>query len=74
MKIDLPKGFRPPESARPGEPFEVVATLVLEDDGTLDLEKLDGIALGKEDSKERFDGDFEMPYEEPAMKLADNYQ
>jgi len=61
MTITLPKGYQPPERARPGEPFEVVAVLILSEDGTFTLKSLDGVALGKEDE----------PQEPPAPPWAD---
>jgi len=49
MKIHLPRGYRPPESARPGEPFEVVAVLVSSEDGSFMLKSLDGVEVGEDD-------------------------
>jgi hypothetical protein len=34
MKIMLPKEFQMPASAKPNEPFEAVATLMVDADGT----------------------------------------
>ena len=48
MKITLPAGYELPENARPGEPFEAVATLTQEEDGTFELTAIDGIKLGEE--------------------------
>jgi len=45
MKITLPDGFELPENAQPGEPFEVVATLELEEDGSFQLVAIDGVEL-----------------------------
>ena len=47
MKISLPRGYQPPESARPGEPFEVVAVIVPSEDGSFSLKSLDGVDMGE---------------------------
>ena len=52
MKLPLPKGFAPPQNARPGEPFEVVATLSQEEDGSFELEAIDGVKLADEEEEE----------------------
>lgn len=49
MKITLPEGYQLPENARPGEPFEAVATLKPNEDGSFELVAIDGIELGKEE-------------------------
>lgn len=66
MKITLPTGYELPDGAKPGEPFEVVATLVASDDGTFDLVAVDGMEI-----EETPDTDVETPEEEmaPAIKL-----
>jgi hypothetical protein len=51
MKITLPDGFQIPASAKPGEPFEVTATLMMGDDGAM-LTALDGVALEEEEEEE----------------------
>jgi hypothetical protein len=48
MKIMLPKEFQMPASAKPNEPFEAVATLMVDADGMVDLVSLDGVAIGEE--------------------------
>ncbi len=58
MKLPLPKGFAPPQNARPGEPFEVVATLSQEEDGSFELEAIDGVKLADEEEEE------EMPVDD----------
>lgn len=45
MKLNLPKGYEPPENAQPGQPFEAVATLSMEEDGTFELVAIDGMDL-----------------------------
>ena len=52
MKVTLPKGYRPPEGAKPGEPFEVVAVLVTEEDGSFSVKTLDGVQLSGEDEED----------------------
>lgn len=52
MRITLPKGFELPENARPGEPFEVVATLEMNEDGTFELEAIDGMEIEGESETE----------------------
>lgn len=44
MNLPMPKGFQPPNTARPGEPFEIVATVRMTEDG-LRLEALDGMKI-----------------------------
>ena len=63
MIITLPKGYQPPEQARPGEPFEVVAVLVSDKDGTFTLKSLDGVEL--EEPEEEEEAPFTMPWDEP---------
>jgi hypothetical protein len=52
MKIILPDGFPMPENARPGEAFEVVATIQPSDDGTFDIAALDGMPMPEEEMME----------------------
>jgi hypothetical protein len=52
MKLTLPEGFMPPKNARPGESFEVVATLSQEEDGSFELEAIDGVKLADTDEEE----------------------
>lgn len=48
MKITLPEGFEIPADVLPGEPFEVVATLEVSDDGSFELTAIDGVELSDE--------------------------
>jgi hypothetical protein len=64
MKIMLPKEFQMPASAKPNEPFEAVATLMVDADGMVDLVSLDGVAIGEEMEM----GEEEMGEEEMAME------
>ena len=52
MKITLPEGFELPEMAKPGEAFDVVATLKLCDDGMLELKALDGAEVEEPEEME----------------------
>ena len=68
MKITLPEGFMPPKNARPGESFEVVATISQEEDGSFELESIDGVELPdaeEEAPMERTDAtNIKLPFEE----------
>lgn len=63
MKLKLPEGFQMPASAKPGEPFEVVATLVAGEEGVM-LTALDGVKLPEEQEE-----DEEEDYAEPEVKI-----
>ena len=52
MKLILPEGFAPPKTARPGEPFEMVATVRPSEDGTFALIALDGVKLPEDDDED----------------------
>lgn len=52
MKITLPEGFPMPENARPGEPFDVVATIKPGEDGGFTLSAIDGMELPEEGEEE----------------------
>ncbi len=52
MKITLPEGFPLPENARPGEPFEVVATIAPGEDGGFSITAIDGMKLSEEEESE----------------------
>jgi hypothetical protein len=70
MKITLPDGFQIPASAKPGEPFEVTATLMMGDDGAM-LTALDGVALEEEMEEMAEDGEMaeEEEYADPEISL-----
>ena len=55
MKITLPKGYELPEGAKPGEAFEAVASIMLNEDGTYDLAAIDGVDLAMEEDEEMED-------------------
>lgn len=70
MKIMLPEGFQMPASAKPGEPFEAVATLILDEAGEVKLSALDGVELMEEQEEEAMeeeevyaDPEITMPFE-----------
>ena len=66
MKIALPDGYQPPDNAQPGEPFEVVATVVQTEDGTFDLTAIDGQEVTEDETDEEpAEGE-----ESPETKLA----
>lgn len=70
MKLPLPKEYVPPDTARPGEPFEAVATIVPGEDGSFNLTAIDGNELAEAETEEEGMDEmpeFEMPYEDPAM-------
>jgi hypothetical protein len=67
MKITLPDGFQIPTTAKPGEPFEVTATLMMGDNGAM-LTALDGVALEEEmeemaEEEEYADPQISLPFE-----------
>ena len=77
MKIILPKGYQPPEGARPGEPFEVVAILTASDDGSFQITALDGVKLGEDEEppEEEEVPEMENPFDsldEGALSLSKN--
>ena len=45
MKLALPKGFPMPENSRPGEPFDVVATIRPVEGGMFAVVALDGMEI-----------------------------
>lgn len=66
MRLTLPEGFQPPANARPGEPFEVVATLEPTEDGGFQLTAIDGMEVPGEDEEvdERVDASkVNLPFE-----------
>lgn len=66
MKITLPKGFQLPAAAKPGEPFESVATLIMDEDGTVKMSALDGVKLPESEApeeEEMQEPDISIPFE-----------
>jgi hypothetical protein len=52
IEFPAPKGFSPPEDSTPGQPFEVMATVRMKDNGMLCLEAVDGVAVYPEEKAE----------------------
>ena len=50
MKIKLPAGFEPPKGTKPGDEFEVVATMKLSKDG-YELLEVDGAPLDGDETE-----------------------
>lgn len=66
MKVTLPEGYQAPDNAKPGEPFEVVATLVQGKDGGFELTAIDGIKLEESGEEEEYEeSPMKMPWDEP---------
>jgi hypothetical protein len=65
MKITLPEGFQVPSTAKPGQPFEVVATIVMGEDGAM-LTSLDGMELAEEEEEGEEE---EAEYAQPEITL-----
>lgn len=63
IKFPMPDGFAAPEDAQPGKPFEVMATVMMSEDGMLALSAIDGapIASAPEPEEEEMDDMAEMP-------------
>jgi len=59
-----------PDTAKPGQPFEAVATLIMGDDG-VSLTALDGMELAEEEEEmeEEEMEEEEMEYAEPEITL-----
>lgn len=60
-----------PTDAKPGQPFEAVATLVMGEDGTM-LTALNGVALAEEmeaEAEDEMEAEGEMEYAEPEVKI-----
>jgi hypothetical protein len=45
ISFPAPKGFSAPEDSKPGQPFEVMATVVMAEDGSLTLNAVDGVPV-----------------------------
>jgi hypothetical protein len=68
----MPKGYQPPDNAKPGEPFEVVATMVQTEDGEFELQAIDGQPLDEkpEDEGAETDGGDAEGADTPQSKFA----
>jgi len=71
MKITLPEGFPLPENARPGEPFEVVATIAPGEDGGFSITAIDGMKLSEEEESEEDEMEDETEGETPVNEYND---
>lgn len=58
IKFPMPDGFAAPEDAQPGKPFEVMATVMMSEDGMLALSAIDGapVASASEESDSEEEG------------------
>lgn len=72
MKLSMPKGYEMPDNAKPGQPFEAVATLVMGEDGTVQLTAIDGMEVGESEEPEEAEEaeapeaeDMAMPWNQP---------
>lgn len=65
MKITLPEGFKMPENARPGEAFDVVATIAPSEDGMFSIAALDGMPMPTEEAPEMEEPEEMEDMEEP---------
>lgn len=71
MKIILPAGYELPENARPDEPFEAVATIRPDGDGSFTLIAIDGVELDGEAPPEEVEDPEELTGEQKfAAKVA----
>lgn len=53
-QFKLPEGFQVPEGVKPGQPFEVLATVVMDQQGQAELVEVEGQSIpGYEDKKEK---------------------
>jgi hypothetical protein len=55
ISFPSPEGFSAPEDSKPGQPFEVMATVVMADDGNLTLNAVDGVPVAAAPDKEDYD-------------------
>lgn len=64
IKFPMPDGFAAPEDAQPGKPFEVMATVMMSEDGMLALSAIDGAPVASasdDDDEEEMDDMEETP-------------
>jgi len=52
IEFQAPKGFSPPEDSTPGQPFEVMASVRMKENGMLCLEAIDGVSVSPEEQAE----------------------
>ena len=58
-----------PASAKPGEPFEVVATLLADENGMVNMTALDGVALAEEMEEEEGEEGGAEEYANPEITI-----
>lgn len=63
LSFRAPEGFSAPEDSKPGQPFEVMATLTMGEDGMLALNAIDGAPISMDEAPEDEMG------EEPEMEI-----
>ena len=59
IEFKAPEGLEIPEDVKPGDSFEVMATVTLGEEGELYLKEIDGIAVSGEDDTEEGDAEGE---------------
>lgn len=64
-----PEGFSAPDTARPGDEFEVVARVKLTEDGMVKVCALDGISLEKEEEPEEMETEVTEEQVSPAGEM-----
>jgi hypothetical protein len=52
ISFPAPNGFSAPEDSKPGQPFEVMATVVMGGDGLLTLSAVDGVPVANSEYDE----------------------
>lgn len=64
ISFPMPEGFQAPEDSQPGKPFEVMATVMMTEDGMLALSAIDGAPVAAESEESESEG-AEMEIEAP---------
>lgn len=59
IEFMAPEGLEVPEGIKPGETFEVMATVALGEEGELYLKEVDGLPISAEESDDSEDADEE---------------
>jgi hypothetical protein len=71
ISFNAPEGFSAPEDSKPGEPFEVMATLTMGDSGMLTLNAIDGAPVSMDAEPE--EGEMEGPEMEIEPSSSDGF-
>jgi len=53
IEFQLPDGFNTPQDVEPGATFDAVASLKLEEDGSVELVSLDGVPVGDDKDSDK---------------------